>query len=105
MKRLFHVRWKRGYDLFFQQGCVQSMSPWQQLHRQFVPQPRRRLRAEDLNVQDVSARSAISKNAADEGAFKTPTLQGTVRVTRRRHDGSVATLKREVGGLYSRGRK
>ncbi|MGE3579529.1 MAG: cytochrome-c peroxidase [Vicinamibacterales bacterium] len=47
-------------------------------------------------------RSAISKNPADTGAFKTPTLRDVTKHAPYMHDGSVATL-RDVVVLYNRG--
>ncbi|MBS1818655.1 MAG: c-type cytochrome [Acidobacteria bacterium] len=47
-------------------------------------------------------RSAISKDPADLGAFKTPTLRDVAKHAPYMHDGSVATL-REVVELYDRG--
>jgi cytochrome c peroxidase len=47
-------------------------------------------------------RSAISKNEADTGAFKTPTLRDVTKHAPYMHDGSVATL-RDVVVLYNRG--
>ncbi len=47
-------------------------------------------------------RAAISKNVADAGAFKTPTLRDVTKHAPYMHDGSVATL-RDVMVLYNRG--
>ena len=47
-------------------------------------------------------RSVISKNPAERGAFKTPTLRDVAKHAPYMHDGSVATLK-EVVELYNRG--
>ena len=47
-------------------------------------------------------RSAISKNPADLGAFKTPTLRDVTKHAPYMHDGSVATL-RDVVVLYNKG--
>lgn len=47
-------------------------------------------------------RSVISKNPADLGAFKTPTMRDVAKHAPYMHDGSVATLK-EVVELYNRG--
>lgn len=47
-------------------------------------------------------RYAVTKNPADLGAFKTPTLRDVTRHAPYMHDGSVATL-RDVMDLYNRG--
>ena len=47
-------------------------------------------------------RSVISKNPAERGAFKTPTIRDVAKHAPYMHDGSVATLK-EVVELYNRG--
>lgn len=47
-------------------------------------------------------RAAISKNPADMGAFKTPTLRDVTKHAPYMHDGSVPTL-RDVVVLYNRG--
>src|SRR5690606_16244567 len=47
-------------------------------------------------------RAVISKNVADTGAFKTPTLRDVTQHAPYMHDGSIATL-RDVVVLYNRG--
>ena len=57
--------------------------------------------AKTKTFKDVG-RVAISKNEADTGAFKTPTLRDVTKHAPYMHDGSVATL-RDVMVLYNRG--
>jgi cytochrome c peroxidase len=49
-------------------------------------------------------RFVVTKNEADRGAFKTPTLRDVTKHPPYMHDGSMATL-REVVELYNRGGK
>ena len=47
-------------------------------------------------------RSAVTKNPADYGAFKTPTLRDIARTAPYMHDGSLKTLE-EVVDYYDKG--
>jgi cytochrome c peroxidase len=47
-------------------------------------------------------RQAVTGDAADLGAFKTPTLRGLTETAPYMHDGSIATLE-EVVEFYQRG--
>lgn len=92
---------KQGYELFFNKaGCNQchlgnsyTDSQFHNIGVGYNPKTR--------TFKDVG-RSAISKNPADEGAFKTPTLRDCAKHAPYMHDGSVATLKETVE-LYNRG--
>ena len=92
---------KQGYDLFFNKAACNQCH----LGNSYTDSSFHNLGvgydAKTRTFKDVG-RSAISKNAADEGAFKTPTLRDCARHAPYMHDGSVATLK-EVVELYNRG--
>lgn len=92
---------KQGYELFFNKaGCNQC-----HLGNNYTDSSFHNLGvgydAKTKTFKDVG-RSAISKNAADEGAFKTPSLRDVAKHAPYMHDGSVATLKETVE-LYNRG--
>lgn len=57
--------------------------------------------AQKKELKDVG-RFEVTKNPADKGAFKTPTLRNIVETAPYMHDGSEATL-RQVIDLYDRG--
>lgn len=92
---------KQGYDLFFgKAACNQchlgnnyTDSLFHNLGVGYNPKTR--------TFKD-EGRSVISKNPAERGAFKTPTLRDVATHAPYMHDGSVATLK-EVVELYNRG--
>ena len=50
----------------------------------------------------LEGRSVVTKNSADWGAFKTPTLREIARTAPYMHDGSIATLE-EVVDYYDKG--
>lgn len=92
---------KQGYELFFNKaGCNQC-----HLGNNYTDSSFHNLGvgydAKTKTFKDVG-RSAISKNPADEGAFKTPSLRDVAKHAPYMHDGSVATLKETVE-LYNRG--
>lgn len=92
---------KQGYELFFNKaGCNQchlgnnyTDSSFHNLGVGWDPKTR--------TFRD-EGRSAISKDPAHLGAFKTPTLRDVAKHAPYMHDGSVATLKETVD-LYNRG--
>jgi len=92
---------KEGYDLFFgKAACNQchlgnnyTDSLFHNVGVGYDPKAR--------TFKD-EGRSVISKNPAERGAFKTPTLRDVAKHAPYMHDGSVATLK-EVVELYNRG--
>ena len=92
---------KQGHDLFFgKAACNQchlgnnfTDSLFHNLGVGYDPKTK--------TFKDVG-RAAISKNEADTGAFKTPTLRDVTKHAPYMHDGSVATL-RDVMVLYNRG--
>lgn len=92
---------KQGYELFFNKGgCNQchlgnnyTDSSFHNIGVGYDPKTKR--------FRD-EGRSAISKDPAHTGAFKTPTLRDVAKHAPYMHDGSVATLKETVE-LYNRG--
>ncbi len=92
---------KQGYDLFFgKAACNQchlgnnyTDSLFHNLGVGYDPKTR--------TFKD-EGRSVISKNPAERGAFKTPTLRDVAKHAPYMHDGSVATLE-DVVQLYNRG--
>jgi cytochrome c peroxidase len=56
----------------------------------------------DAKTFSDEGRYGVTKQNADRGAFKTPTLREVTKHPTYMHDGSVATL-RDVIGLYNRG--
>ncbi|MFN7913929.1 MAG: cytochrome c peroxidase [Vicinamibacterales bacterium] len=92
---------KQGYELFFNKaGCNQchlgNSYTDSQFHNIGVGYDRKTKTFRD------EGRSAISKDPAHRGAFKTPTLRDVAKHAPYMHDGSVATL-RETVELYNRG--
>ena len=92
---------KLGHDLFFDKGrCSQchvgSNFTDSRFHNIGVG-----WHPESKTFED-DGRYVVTKNPADRGAFKTPTLREVTRRAPYMHDGSIATL-REVVELYNRG--
>ena len=92
---------KQGHELFFGKGACNQCH----LGNNFTDSLFHNLGvgwdAKTKAFKDVG-RAAISKNEADTGAFKTPTLRDVAKHAPYMHDGSVATL-RDVMVLYNKG--
>lgn len=92
---------KKGHELFFGKAKCNQCHLGQnftdnRFHNLGVGYDRRTRKFKD------EGRFAITKNAGDLGAFKTPTLRDVTKHAPYMHDGSVTTL-REVMELYNRG--
>ena len=93
---------KRGHDLFFDTaGCV-TVPHRQQLQRQPVPQPRRRLGSADEDVQRTRGDSRSRRSPRTAAPSRRRCCATSASIAPYMHDGSIATL-REVVELYNKG--